>query len=64
MAEHAEGGEEIVNTRRGEPAVRVAPAKQGDGFVSVARAWEGRVNIGDDFDDLPADLAEALGITP
>ncbi len=51
-------------TRRGEPAVRLVPAKQGDGFVSLAGAWQGRGSIGDDFDDLPADLADSLGITP
>jgi prevent-host-death family protein len=62
LVERAEGGEEIVITRRGEPAVRLVPAKQGDGFVSLAGSWQGRVRISDDFDELPADLAESLGI--
>jgi antitoxin (DNA-binding transcriptional repressor) of toxin-antitoxin stability system len=56
-----DGGEEIVSTR-GEPAVGLVPAKQGAGFVSLAGAWQGRVAISDDFDELPADLAESLGI--
>ena len=64
LVERAEGGEDIVITRRGEPAVRLVPAKRGDGFASLASAWHGQVRIGEDFDDLPSDLAESLGITP
>ena len=62
LVERAESGEEIVITRRGEPAVRLVPAKQGDGFVSLAGRWKGRVKIGADFDELPAELAESFGI--
>lgn len=63
LVERAEGGEEIVITRRGEPAVRLVPARRRDGFASLAGAWKGQVKIGHDFDDLPPDLAESLGIT-
>jgi prevent-host-death family protein len=63
LVERAEGGEEIVITRRGEPAVRLVPAKRGAGFASLAGSWQGRVRIADDFDELPADLAESLGLT-
>ena len=62
LVERAEGGEEIVITRRGEPAVRLVPEKRGDGFASLAGAWQGQVRIGDDFDELPPDLAESLGM--
>jgi prevent-host-death family protein len=64
LVERVERGEEIVITRRGEPAVRLIPAKQGDGFASLAGSWRGQVRIGDDFDDLPADFAESFGIEP
>jgi prevent-host-death family protein len=64
LVERAEGGEEILITRRGEPAVRLVSAKRGDGFASLAGTWQGRVRIGDDFDELPADLAESLGMKP
>jgi len=50
--------------KRPEAGVRLVPAKQSEGFVSLAGAWQGRVKIGDDFDELPADLAESLGIEP
>ena len=62
LVERVEGGEEIVITRRGAPAARLIPAQQGEGFASLAGAWRGRVRIADDFDELPDDLAEALGM--
>jgi prevent-host-death family protein len=64
LVERAESGEEIVITRRGEPAVRLVPVKQGEGFASLAGAWQGRMKISDDFDELPAGLAELLGVEP
>lgn len=62
LVERAEGGEEIVITRHGEPAARLVAAKRGGGFAALAGAWQGRVRIADDFDDLPPDFAESLGI--
>jgi prevent-host-death family protein len=62
LVERVEGGEEIVITRRGEPAARLVPERQGRGFASLAGAWRGRVQIADDFDELPDDLAESLGL--
>jgi prevent-host-death family protein len=61
LVERALEGEEIVLTRRGEPAVRLVPERGGAGFASLAGAWRGRVRMADDFDELPDDLAEALG---
>ena len=37
-------------------------AKQGAGFASLQGVWQGEVQIADDFDELPADLADALGM--
>jgi prevent-host-death family protein len=62
LVERVEGGEEIVITRRGEPAARLVPERQGRGFAALAGAWRGRVRIADDFDELPDDLAESLGM--
>lgn len=64
LVERALAGEEIVVTRRGEPAVRLVPERRRDGFASLAGVWEGRVRIAEDFDELPADIAERLGMTP
>jgi prevent-host-death family protein len=62
LVERALEGEEIVLTRRGEPAVRLVPARAGDGFAALLGVWAGAVEIGDDFDELPADLAERFGM--
>ena len=61
LVERVEAGEEIVITRRGTPAARLVPERWGEGFASLAGAWRGQVEIADDFDELPDDLAEALG---
>jgi prevent-host-death family protein len=62
LVERVEAGEEIVITRRGEPAARLIPERHGGGFASLVGAWRGRVKIADDFDELPDDLAESLGM--
>ncbi len=64
LVERVEGGEEIVITRRGKPAVRLVPERRGGGFASMAGAWRGRMRIAEDFDELPDDLAESLGMKP
>ena len=61
LVEKALGGEEVVLTRRGEPAVRLVPVEGSGGFASLAGVWRGRVQIGEDFDELPDDIAESLG---
>jgi prevent-host-death family protein len=64
LVERAEAGEEIVITRHGQPAARLVPERRGQGFASLAGAWRGRVRIADDFDELPDDLADSLGMKP
>ncbi len=64
LVERALEGEEIVLTRRGEPAVRLVPERPRGGFASLAGVWEGRVWVADDFDELPDDMAERLGMRP
>ncbi|HEX2071667.1 MAG TPA: type II toxin-antitoxin system prevent-host-death family antitoxin [Thermoleophilaceae bacterium] len=61
LVERALEGEEIVLTRRGEPAVRLVPEQPAGGFASLEGVWRGRVRIAEDFDELPDDLAESLG---
>lgn len=61
LVERAESGEEIVITRNGKPAVKLAPIPSAASLASVRGAWRGKVLIADDFDELPDDIAEALG---
>jgi hypothetical protein len=37
---------------------------EASGFLSLLDDWKGQVGIADDFDELPDDLAEALGMKP
>jgi prevent-host-death family protein len=61
LVERAETGEEVVISRRGTPAVRLVPVGSRSALDSVRGAWRGQVEIGDDFDVLPADVADAFG---
>jgi prevent-host-death family protein len=61
LVERAERGEEIVITRNGKPAVKLAPISTTASLASVRGAWRGQVKLADDFDELPDDIAEALG---
>jgi hypothetical protein len=54
----------VDDAERSESAAPPIPPKLGDGFASLAGSWRGQVRMGDDFDELPADLAEALGNCP
>jgi prevent-host-death family protein len=61
LVERAEAGEEIVIARNGTPVARLVPVAPSSSFASARGAWKGRVQIADDFDELPAELADALG---
>jgi prevent-host-death family protein len=63
LVERAELGEEIVITRNGKPAVRLAPIATASSLASVKGAWRGRVEIAADFDELPDDIAASFGVT-
>jgi antitoxin (DNA-binding transcriptional repressor) of toxin-antitoxin stability system len=59
----AEDGEEVVLRRGRRPVVRlVAIAAEPDRVKRRAGRMRGRVRLGDDFDEWPEDIAQALGI--
>jgi len=62
LVERVEAGEEIVITRRGEPAARLVPERRGGGFAALAGSWRGQVELAEDFDELPDDIADSLGM--
>jgi len=47
--------------RNGKPVARLTPVASTSSIESVRGAWRGRVRIGEDFDELPADIADAFG---
>lgn len=54
-------GEEIVIGRAGTPVARLVPYQAAEPRPPRALgAWRGRVQIADDFDDLPDSIAEAF----
>ncbi len=61
LVERAESGEDIVIARNGKPVARLTPVASKSSIESVRGAWRGRVRIGEDFDELPADIADAFG---
>ncbi len=59
LLERVERGEEIVIGRAGKPVARLVPYR-GERGPRTPGGWEGRVAIGEDFDELPEDLAAAF----
>lgn len=60
LLERVAAGEEIVIGKAGRPVARLVPY---DGAVGpqIPGGWEGRVEVGPDFDDLPEDAAAFAG---
>jgi len=61
LVKRAEAGEDVVIARNGRPVARLVPITAPASLASVRGAWRGRVRIAEDFDQLPDDMAEALG---
>lgn len=61
LVQRALAGEEIVVTRRGEPAVRLAPVERPQDRDALLGLMAGEIELAADFDELPDDIAEAFG---
>lgn len=61
LVERAEAGEEIVIARRGKPVARLVPVAGGSSLARVHGALRGRIEMTEDFDELPGDIADAFG---
>ena len=61
LVERAEAGEEIVIARNGTPVARLVPIGSRGSLAAVHGALQGRIHMADDFDELPDDVAAALG---
>lgn len=61
LVERAEAGEDIVIARNGKPVARLVPVVTANALASVHGALRGRIELADDFDELPDDIAQAFG---
>jgi prevent-host-death family protein len=62
LVERAEAGEDVVIQRNGKPVARLVPVVEEPRSLATLRgAWRGRVQMADDFDELPDDIADAFG---
>ena len=55
-----QAGREIVITRAGRPVAKLVPYDGAGESRRTPGGWEGRVQVAEDFDELPADLLEAF----
>ena len=58
------GEEVIIDIEKGKPVAKIIPYSEPPTKKAriVFGVWEGKVKIADDFDELPQDIAEALGM--
>ena len=61
LVQRAEAGEDVVIARNGQPVARLIPIATASSLAAVRGEWRGRIRIAEDFDDLPEDIADALG---
>ena len=63
LIERVIAGEEIIiGSGAGEPVAKIVPYQQKRPPRRVLGVWKGKVKIADDFDEIPAEIAEAFGI--
>lgn len=58
LVDLAEGGEEVIIQRSGRPVARLVPVQARRPVAEAFGALRGRIELADDFDELPAELGE------
>ncbi|MBW2458790.1 MAG: type II toxin-antitoxin system prevent-host-death family antitoxin [Deltaproteobacteria bacterium] len=61
LIEEVRKGKTIIIGKAGKPVAKLLPCEPGD-EPRVPGALRGKIRIADDFDELPADVAAALGM--
>jgi prevent-host-death family protein len=62
LVDAAQGGEEVVITRRGLPVARLEPVARPSSRAALLGLYAGRIEIAEDFDELPEDISRAFGV--
>ena len=64
LVHEAEDGEEVVVRRGRTPVARIIAITESEGTIRrVAGRMRGRIDMREDFDEWPPDIARALGIS-
>jgi prevent-host-death family protein len=63
LIELAESGEEVIIARAGKPVVKIVPYKEKKADRKGGQL-AGKIQIAEDFDQLPEDIAKAFGMFP
>lgn len=58
LVDLAEAGEEVVIQRSGRPVARLVPVERRRPVAEAFGALRGELELADDFDELPDDLAD------
>jgi prevent-host-death family protein len=58
LVDLAEGGEEVIIQRSGRPVARLVALPRRRPLADAFGALRGQVELAEDFDELPAELAE------
>ena len=61
LVEEVRQGKSIIIGKAGKPAARLVPYRPED-EPRIPGALRGKIRIAEDFDELPVDLATALGV--
>jgi prevent-host-death family protein len=63
LVERARNGEEVIVERSGQAVAKIVPYEEKPaGLLALEGVWKGKVEIPDDFDELPEDLQRAFGM--
>jgi prevent-host-death family protein len=60
LLERVSRGEEVVIGKAGRPVARLVPFEEDSSPRTLEPIWAGRVEIADDFDELPDDILLAF----
>jgi prevent-host-death family protein len=64
LVRQAEEGEDVILSRGSRPVARLVSLAGGEAVKRTPGRMRGRVNVPEDFDEWPDDVAQALGISP
>lgn len=62
LVAQAEAGEEVVVQRSGTDVARIVAVPARRSVEDAFGIWKGKVQMADDFDELPPDIARAFGM--